>query len=299
MNRNTGMNAGQIIGTMNGQQVIGLDIAKLVFQLHSVDMSTGEIMNVQIKRAKVLEHFVNKPKSLIAIEACGGAHHWAREIASLGHEVKLIPPAYVKPFVKRNKNDAVDAEAICEAAQRPSMRYAAIKTEAQQAAGMVFRTRDLLVRQRTQLINAIRGHLTEFGRVAPKGPSHISVLASLLEEGEEVGASLPEAAHAMFLVMTGQLEQLNEQVALLDKEIARRAREEIPRRRVRLRRRGTRRRRGLAGDDPAALEPAENEGTDPLRVAGGVERRLVHEARQVGKIAPIGKEFVARAVDRD
>jgi transposase len=150
----------------------------------------------------------------------------AREIASLGHEVKLVPPAYVNPFVKRNKNDAVDAEAICEAPQRPSMRYAAIKTEAQQAAGMVFRTRDLLVRQRTELINAIRGHLTEFGWVAPKGPSHVTVLASLLEEGEETGASLPKAARAIFLVMTGQLEQLNEQVALLDKEIARRARED-------------------------------------------------------------------------
>jgi len=138
----------------------------------------------------------------------------------------------VKPFVKRNKNDAVDAEAICEAAQRPSMRYAAIKTEAQQAAGMVFPTRDLLVRQRTQLINAIRGHLTEFGWVALKGPSHVSVLASLLEEGEEIGASLPEAARSMFLVMTGQLEHLNEQIKLLDKEIARRAREDEAARRL-------------------------------------------------------------------
>jgi transposase len=138
----------------------------------------------------------------------------------------------VKPFVKRSKSDAIDAEAICEAAQRSSMRYAAIKTEAQQAAGMVFRTRDLLVRQRTQLINAIRGHLTEFGWVAPKGPSHIGVLASLLEEGEEIGASLPEAARTMFLVMTGQLEQLNEQIKLLDKEIAKRAREDEAARRL-------------------------------------------------------------------
>lgn len=211
---------------------IGLDIAKTVFHAHGADARGQMVFSRRLTRAKLLEFFAAQPRCIVALEACGGAHHWAREIASLGHEVKLIPPAYVKPFVKRNKNDAVDAEAICEAAQRPSMRYAAIKTEAQQAAGMVFRTRDLLVRQRTQLINAIRGHLTEFGWVAPKGPSHISVLASLLEEGEEVGASLPEAARTMFLVMTGQLEQLNEQIKLLDKEIDRRAREDEAARRL-------------------------------------------------------------------
>lgn len=211
---------------------IGLDIAKTVFHAHGADARGQMVFSRRLTRAKLLEFFAAQPRCIVALEACGGAHHWAREIASLGHEVKLIPPAYVKPFVKRNKNDAVDAEAICEAAQRPSMRYAAIKTEEQQAAGMVFRTRDLLVRQRTQLINAIRGHLTEFGWVAPKGPSHVSVLASLLEEGEEIGASLPEAARAMFLVMTGQLEHLNEQVALLDKEIAKRAREDEAARRL-------------------------------------------------------------------
>ncbi len=211
---------------------IGLDIAKAVFHAHGADPRGQMVFSRRLTRAKLLEFFAAQPRCVVALEACGGAHHWAREIASLGHEVKLIPPAYVKPFVKRNKNDAVDAEAICEAAQRPSMRYTAIKTEAQQAAGMVFRTRDLLVRQRTQLINAIRGHLTEFGWVAPKGPSHINVLASLLEEGEEIGASLPEAARTMFLVMTGQLEQLNEQIKLLDKEIARRAREDEAARRL-------------------------------------------------------------------
>lgn len=122
--------------------------------------------------------------------------------------MRLIPPAHEKPLVKRSKNDAAGAEAICEAAQRPRMRYATIKTEVEQAAGLVFRTRDLLVHQRTQLINTIRGHLTEFGWVAPKGPSHISVLAGMRDESKELGASLPEPARRMFVVMTEQLKQL-------------------------------------------------------------------------------------------
>src|SRR4029078_5738294 len=152
------------------------------------------------------------------------AHHWARQLTQLGHEVRLIPPAYVKPFVKRQKNDAIDAEAICEAAQRPSMRVVAVKSEQQQAAGLVFRTRDLLVRQRTQIINAIRGHLTEYGWIAPKGPSHVTMLADLLEE-EKMANSLPEAARTMFRLMLDLLAGLNGTICALDKEIARRARE--------------------------------------------------------------------------
>jgi len=211
---------------------IGLDIAKNVFHAHGADGSGRMVFSRRLTRAKLLKFFAGQPRCVVALEACGGAHHWARELTAIGHDVSLIPPAYVKPFVKRSKSDALDAEAICEAAQRPSMRYAAIKSEQQQAAGMVFRTRDLLVRQRTQLINAIRGHLAEFGWVAPKGPSHIAVLASLLDEGEELGASLPEAARTMFQVMAEQLEQLNEQVGLLDKEIAKRAREDAAAKRL-------------------------------------------------------------------
>ena len=144
--------------------------------------------------AKVLEFFASQPRCVIALEACGGAHHWARQLIALGHEVWLIAPAYVKPFVKRNTNDALDAETICEAAQRPNMRFVTVKSEEQQAAALVFRTRDLLVRQRAQTINAIRSHMAEYGWVAPEGPSHVAALGGLLEE-------LPEAARAMIRVM--------------------------------------------------------------------------------------------------
>ena len=210
---------------------IGLDIAKHVFHAHGAGERGRALFSKRISRGKVLEFFAAKPPCVVALEACGGAHHWARQLISLGHEVRLIPPAYVKPFVKRQKNDAIDAEAICEAAQRPSMRFVPVKSEEQQAAGLVFRTRDLLVRQRTQLINAIRGHLTEYGWVAPKGPSHVAMLADLLEE-EEMASSLPQAARSMFKVMRDLLDELDGQVAELDKEIARRAREDEVSRRL-------------------------------------------------------------------
>ena len=189
--------------------IIGLDIAKHVFHVHGADERGRAIFSKRISRGKLLDFFAAHPSCTVALEACGGAHHWARQITLLGHEVRLIPPAYVKPFVKRQKNDAIDAEAICEAAQRPNMRFVAVKSEQQQAAGLVFRTRDLLVRQRTQLINAIRGHLTEYGRIAPKGPSHVAMLADLIEE-EEMASSLPEAARAMFRLMLDLLAGLRQ-----------------------------------------------------------------------------------------
>ncbi|WP_234181523.1 IS110 family transposase, partial [Sphingopyxis sp. NFH-91] len=210
--------------------IIGLDIAKNVFHAHGADASGRALFSRKIGRGKLLEFFAGHQRCTVALEACGGAHHWGRELTRLGYKVKLIPPAYVKPFVKRNKNDAADAEAICEAAQRPSMRFVAIKSEEQQASGLVFRTRDLLVRQRTQLINAIRGHLTEYGWVAPKGPSHVAMLGDLLED--EMASSLPEAARSMFRTMLDLLEELNEKIGDLDKEIARRAREDAVARRL-------------------------------------------------------------------
>jgi transposase len=171
-----------------------------------------------------------QPPCVVAMEACGSSHHWGRAIGDLGHEVRLIPPAYVKPFVKRQKNDAADAEAICEAVQRPNMRFVAVKTEQQQASAMVFRTRDLLVRQRTQLVNALRGHLTEYGWVAPQGRGHVAMLGDVLEG--DMGQSLPEPALAMFRVMLATLDHLDQQIEALDEEIKKRAREDEVARRL-------------------------------------------------------------------
>jgi transposase len=189
------------------------------------------VFSRKLTRHKLLDFFAGQPACVVALEACGGAHHWARELLAMGHDVRLIPPAYVKPFVKRNKNDAIDAEAICEAAQRPGMRFVAVKSEEQQAAGLVFRTRDLAVRQRTQLINAIRGHLAEYGWVAPRGTAHMAMMADLLEE-EEMTSTLPEAAQPMFKLMIGMLADLNRQISVLDREIARRAKEDEAARRL-------------------------------------------------------------------
>jgi len=210
---------------------IGLDIAKNVFHAHGADERGVRVFSRKLTRAKLLDFFAGQPACVVALEACSGAHHWARELRSLGHEVRLIPPSYVKPFVKRNKNDAMDAEAICEAAQRPGMRFVAVKSEDQQAAGLVFRTRDLLVRQRTQLVNAIRGHLAEYGWVAPRGTAHMTMLADLLED-EQFNSTLPEAARPMFKLMVEMLGELDARIATLDREIARRVKEDEDARRL-------------------------------------------------------------------
>jgi transposase len=169
---------------------------------------------------KVLAFLAAQPPCRVAMEACPGAHHWGRAIAKLGHEVKLIAPAYVKPFVKRQKNDAADAEAICEAAQRPTMRFVTVKSEAKQAAAVIFRARDVLVGQRTQLINAIRGHLSEYGMIAPQGRFHVE---RLIAQIEDPASDLPEPARACLTVLVSTLRHLQEQTAALDAEIAARA----------------------------------------------------------------------------
>ena len=169
MNRNTGMNAGQIIGTMNGQQVVGLDIAKQVFQMHTVNMGTGEIVNVQIKRAKMLEHFANLTPCRVAIEACGGAHHWARSLSKLGHTVRLLHAKIVRPFVSGNKTDATDARAIWLAVQQPGVKFVGVKSAAQQATLTLHRQRELLMKMRIMQTNALRSLLYEFGATFAKG----------------------------------------------------------------------------------------------------------------------------------
>lgn len=147
---------------MSEVTTIGLDLAKNVFQAHGASSSGEVVFRRRLRREQVMRFFADQPRCLVAMEACASSHFWARAISELGHDARLIPPAYVKPFVKRQKNDMADAEAICEAVQRPTMRFVAVKSEAKQASAVIFRTRDLLVGQRTQIINALRGHMGEF-----------------------------------------------------------------------------------------------------------------------------------------
>jgi len=196
---------------------IGLDIAKNVFQLHGID-ENGEVVVVrQLKRRGVLPYFAKLAPCLVGLEACATSHHWAREIEKLGHEVRMMPPRYVKPYVKRNKNDAADAEAICEAVQRPTMRFVPIKTPQQQSVLMLHRTRQLFVRQRTTLINAIRAHLAEFGIVAGIGRNGVEALLDLIAKGED--ERIPPAARECLMALAAQLHLVKRQILEADRRV--------------------------------------------------------------------------------
>jgi transposase len=205
---------------MDDISIIGLDLAKRVFQAHGARADGSVGFRKKLGRSQVLGFFAKQPRCIVAMEACATAHEWGRAIGELGHEVRLIPPIYVKPFVKRQKNDAADAEAIAEAAGRPTMRFVAVKSEAQQAKAMAFRTRDLLVKQRTQLINALRGHLAEHGLIAPQGPAHVKVLADALEAA---GSRLETLVIELGRLYLEQIELLSGRIADLDKVLKREA----------------------------------------------------------------------------
>ena len=196
---------------------IGLDLAKSVFQVHGSDEAGHPLLKKRLRRAQVLPFFAALPPCLIGMEACGSAHYWARELAVLGHEVKLIAPQFVKPFVKTNKTDASDAEAICEAVVRPTMRFAPIKSAEQQSILMLHRARGLLVRQKTQLINALRGHCAEFGIIAPQGASRIGeLLANIADENDK---RLPEVARDALGFLVRQLTNVKAQLVVLEKQL--------------------------------------------------------------------------------
>lgn len=199
---------------------IGLDLGKLVFQVHGVDAHGKVVMAKQLRRAAVLRFFANLPRCVIGLEACATAHHWARAIGRLGHDVRLMPPRYVKPYVKRSKTDRADAEAICEAVQRPTMRFVAVKTEEQQGMLVIHRVRETLVCQRTQLINALRGHLGEFGIVAPHGASNVRDLMARLADAEEI----PAMARSVLQTLVDQLRHTEARLAELDAQLAEQAR---------------------------------------------------------------------------
>ena len=201
---------------MEGIAVVGLDLAKNVFQVHGVGADGAVVVRRQLRRGQVLAFFASLAPCLVGIEACASAHHWARELMALGHQVRLMPPAYVKAYVKRGKTDAADAEAIAEAVTRPTMRFVAVKSKSQQAALMLHKTRDLMVRQRTMLINAVRGHLGEYGITAAKGAAGVrTVLKAIYLEQDQ----LPDLARAAMHGLARQLEALEREIERLEARI--------------------------------------------------------------------------------
>ena len=196
---------------------IGLDLAKSVFQVHGADRDGRPVMRKTLRRAQVLGFFADLPACVVGMEACGSAHHWARELRALGHRVRLIPPQYVRPFVKTNKNDAADAEAICEAVTRPTMRFAPVKSADQQAVLTLHRARELLVRQRTMLINSLRGLCGEFGIVAARGAGNAGRLIESIEDGDD--PRVPDLAREALKPLVAQVRATQAHIDRLEKTL--------------------------------------------------------------------------------
>lgn len=196
---------------------IGLDIAKSVFQVHGVDAEGMTVLRRRLTRARLLEFFRKIGPCRVGIEACAASHHWARELRALGHDVRLMPPSYVKPYVKRQKNDTADAEAICEAVTRPTMRFVEVKTAEQQSTLVLHRTRAILMRQRIQLSNAIRGHMAEFGIIAPIGRNGLERLLEVIRD--EADERVPAAARGCLQMLADQLRLVNIQALETDRRI--------------------------------------------------------------------------------
>ena len=197
---------------MNQYKRIGIDTSKAVFTLHGIDQQDRPVLRINLRRAQLTPFFAKLPPTEIAMEACGGAHHWARELTALGHEVRLIPPQYVKPYVKRSKNDRNDAEAICEAAGRPGMHFVPVKSITQQAQGMVLKVRESLVGQRTQLVNTLRGHAAEFGVIAGKGLGKVGPLLAAIEQE----TTIPSDAKDMATLLGQQIADLDAKIKELE-----------------------------------------------------------------------------------
>jgi transposase len=196
---------------------VGLDLAKNVFQVHGINITGDVVVRRRLRRSQVRSFFADLKPCLIGLEACGTAHFWARELVTFGHEVKIIPPSYVKAYVRRGKNDAVDAAAICEAVTRPNMRFVPIKSEDQQSALMLHKARELLMRQQIMLLNALRAHMAELGMIAPQGRSKVKDLIAVIEDGED--ESIPPLAKAALKPLVSQLRASEETVKALSDEI--------------------------------------------------------------------------------
>src|SRR3978361_2408680 len=195
---------------------VGIDTSKAVFTLHGIDQQDRPVLRINLRRAQMIAFFKKVPPTVVALEACGASHYWARELTALGHTVRLIPPQYVKPYVKRGKNDRNDAEAICEAAGRPGMHFVPLKSVTQQAQGMVLKVRETLVGQRTQMTNTLRGHAAEFGGIAGKGLHQISPLLAAIEQE----TSLPAEAKEMAALLGREIEHLDSRIKEIDGKLA-------------------------------------------------------------------------------